>query len=71
MKLLKSILGNALLTATLIIAIASTVLVAHAGRRTEPRVQAPDAATKAGEASPARTTGWMQVPRGSLLDAAL
>jgi len=70
MKTLKPIFGNALVLAALLVAIAGSVLVAHAGREPEPAVQGAGHAAKAEEAA-AGAVRWMDIPRGSFVDAML
>ena len=71
MNLLKTIFGNALLLATLVVAIAGTVLVAHAGRQPGHAVQPAEPASNVDEGTGPGPVGWMRIPRGSFVDAML
>jgi len=71
MKMLKSIPGKALVLATLLIVFAGSILLAHAGREPQVDLHARGSAALTPEATTTGNTGWMMVPRGSLVDAAL
>ena len=71
MKLLKSIPGKALALAALALVFAGSILLAHAGREPLSDVLAKGSVPVARQAAGDGRTGWMMVPRGSLVDAAL